>query len=109
VGTTYVQGTADAAPTTSITIIDSANNQQFQDATKAMWSATGTTADGFDKAVTISGLPGFEHFSNSDQSGVLWVIAGGRFFVQVETTHQTVAELEAWLGKMNLKSLSTMK
>ena len=109
VGNTYVKGTADDAPTATINIIDSANNQQFQDATKAMWSATSNTPEGYDKAVTVAGLPGFEHFTNADQTGVLWVIAGGRFFVQVETTKQPATELEGWLARIDLKKLSGIK
>jgi len=109
VSRTYVKGDADNAPTATINIIDSANNQQFQDSTKAMWSVTNSTPEGFDKAITVAGLPGFEHFANATQTGVLWVIAGGRFFVQVETTHQSTAELEAWLNRIDLKKLSTLK
>ena len=74
-----------------------------------MWSAPSNTPEGYDKAVTVAGLPGFEHFANSDQTGVLWVIAGGRFFVQVETTKQPVADLEGWLTRIDLKKLSAIK
>ena len=109
VGNTYVKGDADDAPTATINIIDSSNNQQFQDATKAMWSVTSDTPEGYDKAVTIAGLPGFEHFANVDQTGVLWVVAGGRFFVQVETTRQPASDLEAWLTRIDLKKLSVLK
>jgi len=105
----YVEGQADNAPTAAINIVDSAANQQFQDATKAMWSATGTTAAGYDKTVTVNGLPGFEHYTNADQTGALWVIAGGRFFVQIETTHLPPAELEAWLSRIDLQKLSTLR
>jgi hypothetical protein len=109
VGGTYVKGDADNAPTATVNIIDSANNQQFQDATKAMWSAPSNTPEGYDKAVTVAGLPGFEHFANTDQTGVLWVIVGGRFFVQIETTRQTAAELETWLTRIDLKKLAALK
>ena len=115
VGRTYVKlsstsgQTADDAPTANINIIDSANNQQFQEATKAMWSATSNTPEGYDKAVKVAGLPGFEHFTIADQTGVLWVIAAGRFFVQVETTKQPATDLEGWLTKVDLKKLSTLK
>ncbi len=109
VGRTYVKGDADDAPTATINIIDSANNQQFQAATKAMWSATGNTPQGYDKTVTVAGLPGFEHFANADQTGALWVIAGGRFFVQVETTRQPATDLEGWLTRIDLKKLSALK
>jgi len=109
VGNTYVKGDADGAPTATINIIDSANNRQFQDATKAMWSATSDTPEGYDKAVTVQGLPGFEHFANSDQTGVLWVIAGGRYFVQVETTKQPATDLESWLTRIDLRKLSAIK
>jgi len=106
---TYVKGDADDAPTATVNIVDSANNQQFQDATKAMWGATGTTAEGYDKDVTVAGLPGFEHFANTDQTGVLWVVAGGRFFVQVETTRLPASDLEGWLARIDLKKLSALK
>jgi hypothetical protein len=109
VGCVYVQGDADNAPTATVNIIDSANNQQFQDATKAMWSATSNTPAGYDKTVVVDGLPGFEHFTNADQTGVLWVIVGGRYFVQVETTHQTPSQLETWLSRIDLKKLSTLR
>lgn len=109
VSRTYFKGDADNAPTASINIIDSANNQQFQDATKAMWGATSATAAGYDKAVKVAGLPGFEHFANADQTGVLWVVAGGRFFVQVSTTGQPPAELEEWLKRIDLNKLGELK
>ncbi len=109
VSRTYVKGDADDAPTATVNIIDSANNRQFQDATKALWSATSNTPAGYDKALTVAGLPGFEHFANTDQTGVLWVIAGGRFFVQVETTRQPATELEGWIARIDLKKLSSLK
>lgn len=109
VGRTYVQGDADNAPTATINIVDSANNKQFQDATKAMWGVTSDTPQGYDKDVTVNGLPGFEHFANTDQTGVLWVIAGGRFFVQVETTRLPATELQVWLSRLDLKKLAEMK
>ena len=109
VGGVYVDGTADNAPTATINIIDSANNQEFQEATKAMWAATSETPQGYDKTVTVDGLPGFEHFANADETGVLWVVVAGRFFVQVETTHLPATELETWLDRIDLKKLSTLK
>ncbi len=105
----YAKGDADDAPTATINIIDSANNQQFQDATKAMWNATGVTPEGYDKTVTVDGLSGFEHFANADQTGVLWVICGGRYFVQVETTRQPATELETWLSRIDLKKLAALR
>ena len=109
VSRTYVKGDADDAPTATNNIIDSANNQQFQDATKAMWNATSNSPAGYDKTVSVGGLPGFEHFANADKTGVLWVIAGRRFFVQVETTRQLASELEAWLTLIDLKKLSSLR
>jgi len=105
----YEKGDADNAPTATVHIIDSANNQQFQAATKAIWNATSSTPEGYDKTVTVDGLPGFEHFANADQTGVLWVVVAGRFFVQVETTHQPASELEGWLTRIDLKKLSGLQ
>jgi hypothetical protein len=109
VNNVYVQGDADNAPTTEINIIDSANNQQFQDATKAIWGATSNTPQGYDKTLLVDGLSGFEHYRYSDQTGVLWVIVGGRYFVQIETTRQKPAELEAWLPRIDLKKLAALR
>ena len=109
VSRTYFKGDADNAPTATINIIDSANNQQFQDSTKAMWGITSDTPAGYDKDVKVDGLPGFEHFANADQTGVLWVVAGGRFFVQVETTGQPPAELQNWMKRIDLSKLGGMK
>ncbi len=109
VGCVYVRGDADDAPTAMVNIIDSANNQQFQESTKAMWNSTGSTPQGYDKTVSVDGLPGFEHFANTDQTGVLWVICGGRFFVQVETTRLPPSELEVWLSRIDLKKLAALK
>jgi len=105
----YVQGDADNAPTTEINIIDSANNQQFQDATKAIWNATSNSPQGYDKTLVVDGMSGFEHYTYADQTGVLWVIVGGRYFVQIETTRQTPAELEAWLPRIDLKQLAILR
>ncbi len=105
----YVKGDTDNAPTATVNIIDSANNLQFQGATKAMWGATSDTPEGYDKSVTVHGLPGFEHYSNIDQTGVLWVVVGSRFFVQVETTRLPATELQTWLSLIDLKKLSTLK
>jgi hypothetical protein len=74
-----------------------------------MWSATSNTPAGYDKTVVVNGLPGFEHYTNADQTGVLWVIAGGRYFVQVATTRQSASELEAWLSRIDIKKLSTLR
>jgi len=109
VGCVYVDGTADNASTATVNIIDSANNQQFQDATKAMWSGTSSTPEGYDKTVSVNGLPGFEHYANATQTGALWVVVAGRFFVQVETTRLPATDLEDWLGRIDLKRLSTLK
>ena len=66
-------------------------------------------SEGYDKATTVAGMPGFEHFANADQTGVLWIVAGGRFFVQVETTRQPATDLEAWLTRIDLKALVGLK
>jgi hypothetical protein len=105
----YVQGDADNAPTTDINIIDSANNQQFQAATKAIWNATSNTPQGYDKTLIVAGHPGFEHYTYADQTGVLWVIIGRRYFVQIETTRQKPADLEAWLPRIDLKQLAALR
>ncbi len=55
----YKKGTADDAPTTSISILDSAANPEYVSATTAAWNLTTSTPEGYTKALTIEGMPGF--------------------------------------------------
>lgn len=108
-GRTYTQGDADDAANVTVNIIDTANNKQFSEATMAEWSTTQETADGYTKAVTLDGNKGFEQFTKEGQIGNLWVIVGGRFFVQVETTRLPAPEMQAWLKRLDLKKLAALK
>lgn len=108
-GRTYTQGEADDAPNVTINIIDSANNKQFSDATMSVWNETQESAEGYTKPVMLDGNKGFEQFTNDGMIGNLWVMVGGRFFVQIETTRLPAPEMRTWFKRIDLKKLASVK
>ncbi len=105
----YQKGEGESAPTTSISILDSAANPEYVESTKAAWNITETTSDGYTKPVTIDGIPGFETFENEGKHGTLWLLVARRYFLQIETTGQDAKELQEWLKRMDLKKLAAVK
>ncbi|MDQ3120329.1 MAG: hypothetical protein M3Q89_12305 [Verrucomicrobiota bacterium] len=105
----FQKGEGDAAPTTSISILDSAANPEYVESTQAAWAFTETTSDGYTKPVTVEGMPGFETFENEGKHGTLWLLVAKRYFLQIETTGQDASELQTWLKKIDLKKLAEIK
>ncbi len=105
----YQKGEGESAPTTSISILDSAANPEYVESTQAAWNMTETTSDGYTKPVTIDGIPGFETFENEGKHGTLWLLVARRYFLQIETTGQDAKELQEWLKRMDLKKLAAVK
>ena len=105
----YKKGTADAVPTTSISILDSAANPDYVAATTAAWNVSASTTDGYTKALTIEGMPGFETFENEGKHGTLWLMVAKRYVLQIETQGQDAKELQEWLKRVNLKKLAEIK
>jgi len=99
------------APTVSINITDSGGDQAFIDATQANWVTDDTLGanEGFARQTAVDGLLGFETYDVGEKTSVLWVIVGGRFFVQVEMQRRPPAELKQWLGRLDLKKLASFK
>src|SRR4029077_17974979 len=54
----YRKGEGDKAPTAAISILDSAANPDYVEATTAAWNFTTTSTEGYSKAVTGDGNPG---------------------------------------------------
>lgn len=105
----YKKGEADNGPTTSISILDSAANPEYVEATTAAWNSNAETMEGYTKSVTIDGLPGFETFENEGKHGTLWVMVAKRYFLQIETRGQEAKELREWLKRIDLKKLAEIK
>lgn len=105
----YQKGEGESAPTTSISILDSAANPEYVESTKAAWNMTETTSYGYTKPVTIDGMPGFETFESEGKHGTLWLLVAKRYFLQIETTGQDANELQEWLMRMDLKNLAAVK
>lgn len=105
----YKKGTADTAPTTSISILDSAANPEYVAATTAAWNLTATTPEGYTKALTIDGVPGFETFENEGKHGTLWLMVAKRYVLQIETQNQDAKDLQDWLKRIDLKKLAAVK
>ena len=105
----YKKGTADNAPTTSISILDSAANPEYVSATTAAWNLTASTPEGYTKALTIEGMPGFETFENEGKHGTLWLMVAKRYILQIETQAQDAKDLQDWLKRVDLKKLADVK
>jgi len=105
----YKKGTADNAPTTSISILDSAANPEYVSATTAAWNLTTSTPEGYTKALTIEGMPGFETFENEGKHGTLWLMVAKRYVLQIETQGQDAKDLQEWLKRVDIKKLAEVK
>jgi hypothetical protein len=105
----YKKGTADNAPTTSISILDSAANPEYVAATTAAWNLTASTPEGYTKALTIDGMPGFETFESEGKHGTLWLMVAKRYVLQIETQGQDAKDLQDWLKRVDLKKLAEVK
>jgi hypothetical protein len=105
----YRKGAGDNAPSTSVSILDSAANPDYVEATTAAWNFTTTSTDGYSKAATVDGNPGFETFENDGKHGTLWLMVAKRYFVQIETKGQDAAVLREWVKRIDLKKLAEVK
>lgn len=105
----YRKGTADTDPTTSISILDSAANPEYVTATTAAWDMSTSTPEGYTKALTIEGMPGFETFENEGKHGTLWLMIAKRYVLQIETQGQDAKELQEWLKRVDIKKLAQVK
>ncbi|MBV9008412.1 MAG: hypothetical protein JO354_04485 [Verrucomicrobia bacterium] len=105
----YRKGEGEGAPTTSLSILDSAANPDYVEATTAAWKFSTTSTEGYSKSVTLDGNAGFETFENDGKHGTLWLMIAKRYFVQVETQGQDAAALQDWAKRVDLKKLAQIK
>ena len=105
----YKKGTADNAPTTSISILDSAANPDYVASTTAAWNMSTSTPEGYTKALKIDDMPGFETFENEGKHGTLWLMVAKRYILQIETQAQDSKDLQDWLKRVDLKKLGAVK
>ena len=105
----YRKGEGANAPTTSISILDSAANPDYVEATTAAWSFSTSSTEGYSKSVTLDGNQGFETFENEGKHGTLWLMVAKRYFVQIETKDQDSAGLQDWAKRVDLKKLAEIK
>ncbi|HEY2615526.1 MAG TPA: hypothetical protein VGI42_07430 [Chthoniobacterales bacterium] len=105
----YKKGTADNTPTTSISILDSAANPEYVASTTAAWNMTTSTPEGYTKALTIDGMPGFETFENEGKHGTLWLMVAKRYVLTIETQGQDAKDLQDWLKRIDVKKLAEVK
>jgi hypothetical protein len=105
----YHKGEGNDAPTASISVLDSAANPDYVTATTAAWSQSSDSTEGYSKAVTIDGNPGFEAYENEQKHGSLWVMVAKRYFVEIELQKQDAKELQEWIKRVDLKKLAEIK
>jgi hypothetical protein len=105
----YKKGDGDTAPTTSISILDSAANPDYVASTTAAWNMSTSTPEGYTKTLTIDGMPGFETFENEGKHGTLWLMVAKRYVLTIETQNQEAKDLQDWLKRVDVKKLSEIK
>jgi hypothetical protein len=105
----YKKGDGDTAPTTSISILDSAANPDYVSSTTAAWNMSTSTAEGYTKTLTIEGMPGFETFENEGKHGTLWLMVAKRYVLTIETQNQEAKDLQEWLKRIDVKKLAEVK
>lgn len=105
----YRKGEGDNAPSASISILDSAANPDYVEATTAAWSFSTSSSEGYSKSVTLDSNQGFETFEKEGKHGTLWLMIAKRYFVQIETTNQDSTALEEWARRVDLKRLAETK
>ncbi|HVF70647.1 MAG TPA: hypothetical protein VM940_03470 [Chthoniobacterales bacterium] len=105
----YKKGDSDTAPTTSISILDSAANPEYVASTTAAWNMSTSTAEGYTKTLTVEGMPGFETFENEGKHGTLWLMVAKRYVLTIETQNQESKELQEWLKRVDIKKLAEVK
>jgi len=105
----YRKGEGDKAPTIAISILDSAANPDYVEATTAAWNFSTTSTEGYSKAVTVDGNPGFETFENEGKHGTLWIMVAKRYFLQIETQQQEPVALQEWAKRVDVKKLAAIK
>lgn len=105
----YRKGAGDSAPSTAISILDSAANPDYVEATTAAWNFTTTSTEGYSKSVTVDGNPGFETFENEGKHGTLWLMIAKRYFLQIETQGQDSSALQEWARRVDAKKLAEIK
>jgi hypothetical protein len=105
----YKKGDGDTAPTTSISILDSAANPDYVSSTTAAWNMSTSTPEGYTKTLTIEGMPGFETFENEGKHGTLWLMVAKRYILSIETQNQEAKDLQEWLKRIDVKKLAEVK
>jgi hypothetical protein len=105
----YRKGAGDNVPTTAISILDSAANPDYVEATTAAWKFTTNSTEGYSKSVSLDGHDGFETFESEGKHGTLWLMVAKRYFVQIETQGQDPAALQEWAKRVDIKKLVTIK
>jgi hypothetical protein len=105
----YKKGEGETAPTTSISILDSAANPDYVTSTTAAWNMSTSSPEGYTKTLTIEGMPGFETFETEGKHGTLWLMVAKRYVLTIETQGQEAKELQEWLKRIDVKKLAEVK
>ncbi len=95
--------------TASVEIIDYALQREVMKGMMLGWQFSNESTEGYQKGVTIDGVPGYETYSEADKETNLFVIAGDRYWVHVEVRGEKPEVARAWLGQMNLKGLAAVR
>ena len=94
---------------TNIEIVDYSLQREMMKSMTMGWHFSNENADGYQKSVTVEGLPGYETFTAADKTTELFLVVGDRFWLHVEVRGEKPEVARAWLDRMDLKSLAAAK
>jgi hypothetical protein len=93
----------------NIEIIDYSLQRDMMKSMAMGWQFSNESTEGYQKALTIDGAPGYETFTEADKTTDLFLVVGDRYWVHVEVRGEKPDVARTWLDRIDLKSLSATK
>ncbi len=93
----------------NIEIVDYSPQREMMKSMTMGWHFSNENAEGYQRAVTIEGAPGYETFTAADKTTDLFLVVGERYWLHVEVRGEKPEVARAWLARIDLKSLAAVK
>ena len=93
----------------NIEIVDYSLQREMMKSMTMGWHFSNENAEGYQRAVTIEGVPGYETFTEADKTTDLFLVVGERYWLHVEVRGEKPEVARTWLARIDLKSLADAK
>ncbi len=101
----YTKGDSRA----SLQIMDYALNREMMKGLMLAWQFSNESTDGYQKSITLDGVPGFETWEESSKTTSVFLAVADRYWVHVEVTGEAAGVAREILKKLDLKALGAVK